>query len=671
MYRKKPELNKIYACDFETTVYEGQTYTEVWSSAICPVRTPVEITGKRPKKQACENDVIVHHSITETYQWLLDNQDNCILYYHNLKFDGSFWLDFLLKHGWTYRKRIDRDEKLPSQSIETCISDMGQWYYITLWFDGFKVEMRDSLKLLPMSLRALGKSFKTKHQKLEMEYSGKRYAGCPISNAELMYIKNDVLVLMECLEIMFSEGHTHLTIGSCCMSEFRQSIPVMAYKDYFTDLTKIELNAAIYGAENVDAYIRKSYKGGWCYAMPSRCSIVYDYGCTADVNSLYPSMMSSESGNVYPVGIPHFFKNKIPEEIKGNDKFYYFVRIQCRFKLKAGYLPFIQIKGNPYYKATEMLTDSRPTVRGVKFNKIHDKRLNQDVSDMVTMTLTCTDYKLFHEHYQAYDETVLDGCYFYTTTGLFDSYINKYKKIKMSSTGAKRTIAKLFLNNLYGKMSSSTESSYKYPVLDKDGIIKMVYQEEHNKKAGYIAIGAAITSYARNFTIRAAQANYKYFVYADTDSIHCICGPDQLKNVPVHPTDFCHWKIESTWDKAYFVRQKTYIEHVIAEDEKPADDAYYNVKCAGLPNECKNMFITSMTETEEQRRHAEQMQRVYEIVAGNPYNHLRPEDDERYSFLSTKRGITDFNKGLSIPLKLMPVRISGGIILKSTTFEIR
>lgn len=202
-------------------------------------------------------------------------------------------------------------------------------------------------------------------------------------------------------------------------------------------------------------------------------------------------------------------------------------------------------------------------------------------------------------------------------------------------------------------------------------MLKLVEHEEYEKKAGYIACGSAITSYARNFTIRAAQANYKYFCYADTDSIHCTCKPEQLKNVPVHPTAFCHWKIESTWDKGYFIRQKTYIEHVIEEDQKPIDKPYYNVKCAGLPETCKKLFIQSMTETNEQARHAGQMAIVADMVKGNQYNPFERSDLESYKFLAEKRKMQDFKQGISIPCKLLPRRISGGIVLQSTTFEMR
>jgi hypothetical protein len=240
--------------------------------------------------------------------------------------------------------------------------------------------------------------------------------------------------------------------------------------------------------------------------------------------------------------------------------------------------------------------------------------------------------------------------------GMFDEYIDKYKKIKQESTGALRTLAKLFLNNLYGKFATNTDSTFKYPVEDEEGKVHYLIQQENQKKPGYIAIGAAITSYARNFTIRAAQANYHGidkpgFIYADTDSIHCNLPADEVKGITVHPTEFCCWKIESYWDKGWFVRQKTYCEHITHEDEKPVESPYWNVKCAGLPEKCKKLFGLSMD--------------GYQYKQGDEDKYTQ---DELY-FLKDDRKITDFKPGIRIPGKLRPEVIKGGTILVDTFFE--
>ena len=159
-----------------------------------------------------------------------------------------------------------------------------------------------------------------------MEYKGFRYPNCPISAEELEYIKNDVLVLKEALEIMFQDGHNRLTIGSCCLAEFKSSLALgkWEYDAMFPDMYKIEINKERFGADTVGDFIRKSYKGAWCYLKSGCENKLYKYGCTNDVNSLYPSMMHSESGNYYPVGNPHlWYGDYIPDDALTNKRFYF------------------------------------------------------------------------------------------------------------------------------------------------------------------------------------------------------------------------------------------------------------------------------------------------------------------------------------------------------------
>ena len=109
--------------------------------------------------------------------------------------------------------------------------------------------------------------------------------------------------------------------------------------------------------------------------------------------------------------------------------------------------------------------------------------------------------------------------------------------------------------------------------------------------------------------------------------------PDEFKGVPVDPVKFCHWKLESSWDKGLFVRQKTYMEHVVAENLEPIDEPYWNVKCAGMPDNSKKYFLSKMEKGEFQ--------------------------------------LSDFKVGLKVPGKLVPKRIKGGVLLVETNYEMR
>ena len=63
---------RYFVGDFETTVYEGQTNTEVWASACVELFT---------------EDVKIFHSIDEQWDYLRSIPGNVMIYYHNLKFD--------------------------------------------------------------------------------------------------------------------------------------------------------------------------------------------------------------------------------------------------------------------------------------------------------------------------------------------------------------------------------------------------------------------------------------------------------------------------------------------------------------------------------------------------------------------------------------------------------
>lgn len=651
MKNKKQNVRK-FMCDFETTVYEGQTSTEVWASASVEFYT---------------ENVNIFHSIDEQFQYFKTLNCDIVAYYHNLKFDGNFWLSYLLTK-LKYEQAIHylNDEQtqaefiaikdMKNKTFRYTISDMGQWYTLTIKVNNHIIELRDSLKLLPFSVKQIGKSFKTKHQKLDMEYIGYRYAGCNITDEEKQYITNDVLVVKEALEQLFNDGHDKLTIGSCCMEEYKKTTGAYDYKDLFPPLDEVALDKNIFGSSNADEYIRHSYRGGWCYLVKGKENKVRHNGTTGDVNSLYPSMMHSQSGNYFPIGKPYFWSgNIIPNEAIGENK-YYFLRIKTRFYIKENKLPFIQIKGNHLYKGTESLTTSDILNKDGTYNRYY-KDKNSNIHDSaVIMTVTMTDYKLMLKHYELVDFEILDGCWFYSMKGIFDNYINHYAEIKMNSKGAKRTEAKLFLNNLYGKLASSSNSSFKVAYVKDDESIGFYIVPANNKKVGHIATGSAITSYARNFTITAAQKNYygvdkAGFIYADTDSIHCDLPADKIKGITVDPVKFCCWKLESSWDTAIFTRQKTYIEHITHNDLIPVDEPYNDIKCAGMPQKCKDLFNKSM--------------QGYEVKESDNYT------QSELKFLATKRDYSDFKVGLCVPGKLLPKRIKGGVLLVDTTYEMR
>lgn len=124
----KPRKYRYFMGDFETTVYEGQERTDVWASAC------VELYSEK---------VEIFGSIEETFDYLRDLSGNIIIYYHNLKFDGSFWLSFLLtelKFEQAYIKLSDdplrvewmNEKDMKNNTFKYSISDKGNWYTIII-----------------------------------------------------------------------------------------------------------------------------------------------------------------------------------------------------------------------------------------------------------------------------------------------------------------------------------------------------------------------------------------------------------------------------------------------------------------------------------------------------------------------------------------------------------
>lgn len=609
-----------FMADFETTTFEGQETTEVWAAALIDLDA------------ACHPDnVTVFNNIEDFFETLFEIDENVNCYFHNLKFDGNFCLNKIIKEYKLYTddngNMLMFDQKMPRDGYYTyMVSDFGVWYSITISKNGHYYTLRDSIKLIPFTVEEIGVAFDVpeEYRKSIIDYKQHKHANEYITPEEEHYIKNDVLVMHFALNKMFEKGFTRNTIGSCCMEEFKKlftdEFNKVTYAKYFQDFTKWE--SRVEGFESVDDYIRKSYHGGWCIVAPGKDNKTYKNGCTLDVNSLYPSMLHSMSGNRFPVGRPTFFKDEIPDEAKRDDRFY-FVRFRCAFDIKPGMLATIQIKGDPLYPSNEWLKTSK--VKGKSFMINIKGELEMIRPELV---MTQTDFELMKEHYDVKYLEILDGCFFKAEAGIFDSYIDKYMDMKMSATNkVERTLAKLMLNNLTGKLGANMTADFKQFDL-KDGLHTEEYHTSY-KKAGTISIAAAITSYARRFTITAAQLNYKHFIYADTDSLHLDCTPDKVKGVVIDDKELCCWKCESQWDVARFLRQKCYTEHVTAENLKSVTP-YYDIKCAGLGKQGKAYLNRILT-------------------------------DGTISFDS-------FASGLVIKENLRSVTINGGIVLEESNF---
>ena len=481
-------------------------------------------------------------------------------YFHNLKFDGEFIIHYLLTHGFVHVN----EKKLGVNQFSTIISDLNVFYCIKVKFkEEVILSFFDSLKLLNFSVEEVAKAFNLSIKKLEIDYKAKREKGHKITDEEKEYLKHDVMIMSLALEKMFEMKITRMTIASNAMNFFKDTISKKRFEEWF--------KPPLY-----DKDLRQAYKGGFTYLNEIYRGKEVKEGIVLDVNSLYPSVMYYSP---MPYGEGIYFDGKyVP------DKLYnlYIQNITCQFRIKKDMIPTIQIKNNLSFVPTEYLSSSN--------------------GESINLTLTNVDLKLFLEHYDIYDVSYNWGWKYKSSTKIFKRYIDYWNELKVKATkeGNKplRTIAKLMLNSLYGKFAASPEGRSKIPYLDNN-IVKYKLSELEERTAYYLPISIFITSWARDKTIRSAQAVYHRFIYADTDSLH-LEGTDIPENLLISDTELGKWKIESTFKRGKYLRQKCYIEDVVTpvdeiekfKKENPeclhlvSKDSIINIVCAGMPKGC-------------------------------------------------------------------------------------
>lgn len=567
-----------YMADFETTTDENDC--RVWAWAICEIDNPANINYG--------NDI-------ESFMTFCESHGG-VYYFHNLQFDGEFILHHLLKSGY------ELSDTLASRTFKTLISAMGKFYQLEVCFSKQgkkkmkKAVFKDSLKKLPMPVSRIAKAFNLPISKLEIDYNEYREIGHQLTDQEKDYITNDVVIVASALHHQFEQGLDRLTVGSDALASYK-AIVGDKWGELFPEI-HIEM----------DANIRRAYKGGFTYANPAfqsdvnHSELIQGAGSVYDVNSLYPDVMYNRP---LPVGKPVYFRGEYQE----NGLYPLYIQyLTCSCKLKKNHIPTLQIKRNPFFCETEYIADT---------------------GGAVDLAMTNIDLDLLLEHYNVTVLSYNGGYMFKQVTGIFRDYIDYWMAVKEANTGGLRQLAKLMLNSLYGKFATNPDVTPKLPYLKEDGSVGYRLGEKDTRKPVYTPIGCFITAWARHKTISAAQNVYDRFMYADTDSIH-VLGAEPVEGLEVHPTHLGAWKHEANFTRAKYIRAKTYMEEVYQVGDMVDGlytmvdvEPYLDVKCAGLPAELKSLVT-----------------------------------------------FENFKPGLQLFGKLRPKHVPGGIVLVPTTFTL-
>lgn len=461
-----------------------------------------------------------------------------IVYFHNLAFDGQFILDWMVAKGWEH-----------GLHYTVSVDDMNQWFRITIncWQD--VIEIRDSLKKFPnTSVQGIAKMFGIPGKCDKPDFT--RYIPedyVPTAD-EVEYCLQDSRIVEHAVLIRHREGADALTLSSDAFVQVKRFLapPRGSWRDLYPELSL-----------EMDEKVRRTYAGGWVYIKPEHTNEVVEDVHVYDVNSEYPWVMSQKK---LPYGKPVPLGNLDPRKA-GFELFT--MEFDCEFVLKTDKLPFIQFRRDPRYKATEHVEESRGPTR---------------------MCLTSVDWDLFLEHYEVVwmEEPECMGYHF--KTGALARYIDHYVDMKNTcrDKGDHAGVynAKTHINSPYGKMGMKPLRMSKIPQgFDDTGKVWFA-PEESLAHPLYVPYATFTTAWARDNVIRTAQANYKRFVYADTDSVHLL---GEGEGMQVDPHILGAWKLEGVFELGRYVRPKAYIHGHRSEGGIVVDE----VKCAGMPDGLK------------------------------------------------------------------------------------
>ena len=492
-----------------------------------------------------------------------------------------------------------KQDKLKPFQYKLSIKD-GIYYGLTIQTDTTKIEFLDSYKIIPQSLQSACSSFLNLNlPKDGLDYNKERTLNDELTKEELNYIYDDVFGLKYLIKLCCIDGFdvngkhvrfTKLTNSAQSMYDYKETLledyekkeNAFSNEEFYNYVDERIIGTNFNSTKNyneklqilfecvypvqscfMDNWERLSYYGGLCTPHYENCKKYSKYrdhrGKVYDVNSLYPSRMEAE---LLPYGEGQYNEKpyiKMNKEYKEKFPLYIQDIIIHDMDVKKNKMFFLQVKDNEYFNGRELIK-----------NNIDNEGNRIDIHLRLTNPLL----DLLFECYNVKSYTLGSHIAFRGSYKLFDNYLKFWKEVKQTSTGAKRAVAKLRQNGLYGKfgMSGGNEITLFENV---EGVFTIKHTgETYVSNAIYLPMASFITSYAKRYLVNAINHNFDTFLYCDTDSIH-LYGTEQAKGIEVDSKKYGAWDNEMNFDDFKYLSPKRYAEREIESKE-------WTIKCCGL-----------------------------------------------------------------------------------------
>lgn len=563
---KTVQLNNMFVADFETC--DSDTLYETTKDGTDIYNQRVWLAGFK-NLETLESAYFT--SLDDFMNAILSRGENVNTEYafHNLKFDGSYIVPWLLTHDY----QVSQGKPDPGE-FSILVDNRNAWYSLTIQVTKRrKVLIWDSLKLFPCALEYLPDIYATPtHKVIEDKawYTIKRPEGYTPDTRDLTYFENDLTVPAEALN-----AHIELyglrfkkTQASQSFYNFEQSFK--AWKFRFPPLSTKQ-----------DTEIRNAYWGGISYVSKDKASRDYHNIGVIDINSSYPHKASDKK---LPYGqcLAEYGEGKHPDMSK-----FWVAEALVDFTLKPGCLPCIPKKAieegfileSKDVDPDKWLDDSEGIVR-MKFCNIDYKTMLESYDLKVYRWLWS-----MHWAWKVHKEVAK---FVYKNN---DIKVGNKIKAKAEPDPQRKTElltlanrAKIDNNSFYGKFGEDIIKEGKTPYLENEEVIWKVdrVDEQGERARKYLPVAIAITAWGRQQLVQLWNIVGEHALYCDTDSLHYLVEGQKkidqaVKNgiLIVDDTQLGAWKLEGYMKKGRYLRAKCYLEQT--------EDGHWEATVAGLP----------------------------------------------------------------------------------------
>lgn len=495
--KRKQYYNIVCAFDIETTSFSNQL-DEKCAIMYC---WQMAINGRVIFGRTWNEFIKVINRLTGFFN--LYSGRRLIMYVHNLAFEFQF-----------IRKRLEWESVF---SIET----RKPLYALTTG----GIEFRDSYLLSGYSLAKLGdnlQKYKVKKLVGNLDYSKIRHSKTPMTEKEIAYCENDVLVVSAYIqeEIEKAGNITRLPLtktgyvrnycrSKCFYGDDRHKTSTKTYQKY----RELILNLHLTGDEYKQ--LKRAFQGGFTHAAARFSGKVEKNVDSIDFTSSYPYVLLSEQ---FPMSSGRLV------EIYSKEEFYKYIHLYCcLFDVEFTNLTPKFINEN-YISLSRCYQHEKAVVNNGRVVS----------ADKIVTTITDVDYTVIEKTYD-WDSMTIYNFRVYNRGYLPTNFVKSILKLYSDKTTLKGVegkeveylVSKGMLNSCYGMTVTDIvrdeiiySDEWDTEKADVESDIEH-YNKSRNRFLFY-PWGVWVTAYARRNLWGGILAFGDDYIYSDTDSIKCL-----------------------------------------------------------------------------------------------------------------------------------------------------